>query len=375
MKHLNIVLFFCILAFTQALINSPQVLIQTLSEYFSITPQRAVLVMSLTTFPLGFFALIFGILLMRINSIFALRFAVVCVFLMQFLTIFALLFDLFWVILCFRFAQGLCFAVILTILWTFTQKRNATKMIGIYVALIIISGVSSRILSGFISANFGIEVVFVSFCLISVLLLFCAFALDKSFLDFSSLNNEKIILRANDVNAKNLILFLCVFLMYFSFSSIINSLSIRVRLAFGGNDFLAAISYIGYSLGIFISLFTPFLQKIFKGSVNAVICGFIAMILALFMLNSSSFIEFCFAVCLLCAGMFLITTHLSVLNSQNITFLKSGLYLCFYYTGGALGAYVGAFIVNDFGWHSLMQINYIVLILGFILALFLKFRN
>ncbi len=69
-----------------------------------------------------------------------------------------------------------------------------------------------------------------------------------------------------------------------------------------------------------------------------------------------------------CTGMFLVHTilsgYLNKLSKQNKA-LTNGIYLSFYYTGGAIGSFFPGIIYKLYGWDFFLLIMLIILLFAF----------
>jgi len=135
--------------------------------------------------------------------------------------------------------------------------------------------------------------------------------------------------------------------------------------------------YFGYIMGLLVSIFNQKILKFFNHEATATIIGVLIFILGTigFFINnhySQFFFMFVF-----CTGMFTVHTVLSgFVNkiSQQNKGLVNGLYLSFYYTGGALGSFVPGLIYTLWGWDIFLLVLIGILIIALILSWWLKNR-
>lgn len=160
--------------------------------------------------------------------------------------------------------------------------------------------------------------------------------------------------------------------MFFSFQAALN------MLPFHAKDIFPHISqneigclYLGYSIGIVVSLLAGFITKICGGKEKTIFLALnlFALGLCVFLIDSMMWVYV--GMFVMCFGSFIAHSVLNALNSSLSPHHKgvlSGLYLSFYYTGGALGSYLSSFIFEKCGWQIL--IIFLALLLSFTSIIF-----
>ena len=124
-------------------------------------------------------------------------------------------------------------------------------------------------------------------------------------------------------------------------------------------DFTISLVYSGYLIGVVVTLKAATLSQLFGSEIRVVQAG-----IALFALATAGFaltntlgsitLMFAFA-----AGMFMVhsilSSHLNHL-SQNHKGVVNGLYISFYYAGGAVGSWLPTIIYKYAGWNVLIGV-------------------
>lgn len=263
------------------------------------------------------------------------------------------------VLLALRLLQGLIVPALLTSLMTYLGASAApgqiARIMSLYIAASVFGGFAGRMVSGLISANFGWRW---SFLFLAGATALCALLLQRLRVDLPvqfqrprlsvmlEVLRERVFLR----------LYLVVFLAFGAFASLLNFLPFRlVELGTGLNETGIALMYSGYLMGVVTSLVSLRLADRIGGSVNAMLLGTLVFLSALlFFIGQAVWLMF-LGMFVLCAGMFLIHSLAPGLMNQNPGTNRgvvNGLYLAFYYAGGAAGSFLPGFLYHGLGWHA-----------------------
>ena len=160
-------------------------------------------------------------------------------------------------------------------------------------------------------------------------------------------------------------IYLTTFCVFVVFAAVLNLLPFELKL--NNPDFSETgigLMYLGYIMGVLVSLFNRKLLRSFTKESTLVIIGIV-----IFMIGTSGFafndyrIMFAFMF-VFCTGMFTVHTILSgFINklSKNNKALTNGLYLSFYYTGGAIGSFFPGILYQLYGWDIFLMSMLIVL--------------
>ncbi len=277
-----------------------------------------------------------------------------------------------------RICEGLIVPAILTSSMSILaniDKNNVQFNMSVYVASTVFGGLIGRVLSGFIASEFGWRAVFfsLSFALFISLLFIRNLKLDIS----SKMNKPKL----KDIlfilkDKRFALIYLTMFIIFFVFAGLLNLLPFRMKDLFPNmNESSIGLLYLGYGSGIIVALFSRKIILFFKSSISTVLAGgsFFTFITVFFISSNHSVIFF--LMFLLCVGMF--TVHTVASGMANSIFekqkgLTSGMYLSFYYIGGALGSALPTLIYKYYGWNTVIFI--FILCLLFIFALLYKNR-
>ena len=167
-----------------------------------------------------------------------------------------------------------------------------------------------------------------------------------------------------------------VALLFFVFSGMLNLLPFRLAELEGGySPFRAGAMYCGYLMGIITCLTSHRLSRRLGGPARTMALGGAVVIGAagLFALPAQ---EAVFAsVFVLCAGMFMAhSVAPGVLNCAEAEHkgLVNGLYISFYYSGGALGTYLPGLVLARFGFSAAAGVLAAAAVLGMLAALSLR---
>lgn len=250
------------------------------------------------------------------------------------------------------------------------DKANVKLNMSIYVASTVFGGLVGRVFSGYIATYFGWEMVFLSLSFASLFSLFLISRLDfdgEAHLTKATLKDIKEILK----DKRFAVIYMLMFTIFFVFAGILNILPFRIKeLDPSTTESQIGMLYLGYGVGIVVSLFIHKIIKVFKKEMRSVIFGIITFLIStLFFLISNSMVAF-LNVFLFCLGMFIIhTVSTRVANSLKDTqkALTSGMYLSFYYIGGAVGSVIPPILYQKFGW------DFTILFCGVLLLSILAF--
>ena len=125
--------------------------------------------------------------------------------------------------------------------------------------------------------------------------------------------------------------------------------------------------YFGYIMGVLVSLYNRKLLKIFSTESSLVMTGIIIFIIGTSGFAFNDYRLMFISMFIFCAGMFTIHTVLSgfinKLSKQNKA-LTNGLYLSFYYTGGAIGSFFPGILYKFYGWDIFLLSMIVVLLIA-----------
>ncbi len=235
------------------------------------------------------------------------------------------------------------------------DKNNTKVNMSIYVASTVFGGLVGRVFSGFIAEEFGWRMVFFLLSLAQLLVLF--------FIQKLQLKTETNLVKPTIKDISNIlkdkrfiVLYTLMFIVFFVFAGLLNILPFRVKeLIPETSETQIGLLYLGYGMGIVVSLSIHKIVNIFKKELRAIIFGITVFIISTLCFFSTNALLLFSAVFIFCVGMFTIhTLSTRIANSLRASqkALTSGMYLTFYYIGGAFGSIVPSIIYEKLGWNA-----------------------
>ena len=111
--------------------------------------------------------------------------------------------------------------------------------------------------------------------------------------------------------------------------------------------------YLGYSMGILVSLNSRRIIAKFGGEVKAIWAGITVFAAATVMFMIENYLLMFITMFIFCAGLFtahsILSGYVNKLASKNKA-IANGLYISFYYTGGTLGSVLPGVVFEHYGW-------------------------
>lgn len=276
--------------------------------------------------------------------------------------------------LFFRVCEALVVPAILTALMSILaniDKENIKFNMAIYVAATVFGGLIGRLFSGAIATTFSYEYVFYSLSFAIFISLY--FIKKLSYEGDATISKPKVKDITNILKDKRfVIVYLLMFCMFFVFAGVLNVLPFRVKdISSSINEFQISLLYLGYGMGIVVSLMSKKIVKLFKSELNTILVGMSIFISVCFFLNGENVIFLFVMLFIFCIGMFTVhTMSTGLANSMKLEqkSLTSGMYLTFYYLGGALGSYIPSIIYEKFGWDIMVYCFITILIFMFVIT-------
>ena len=144
----------------------------------------------------------------------------------------------------------------------------------------------------------------------------------------------------------------------FVFAAVGNLLAFRMAdLGKGQSEGLIGMMYLGYSIGLAVSLALPFLLRAFRKKTLLMLAGSATYVSSLILLLFPSAWALFACLCFMALGEFIIHSICpGLINSAALRFhscdrgMVNGLFLSCYYFGGVLGSYIPAVLYGAFGW-------------------------
>ena len=324
-------------------------------QEFQLTDFQAILFTTLMMAPLGVAPLFYGYLLESFSAKVMVRWAL---FLLGILEILFSLAGDYFTLLSIRAIQGLMIPAILTSIMSYisysSTQEKVQHAIAAYIAATILGGFLGRFLSGLFTDLFGWRFFF--FILGLLLLLNCYLLKDMvrdAKLNYArpKMNEVLDILRAKEF----FWLYTSIFCLFFVFAALMNFLPFELkRINSGVGETGIGILYLGYSMGILVSLNTRRIINYFGNESDAIGAGILVFGGGLLFFMIENYVVMFVTMFVFCAGLFtahsLLSGFVNKLASHNKA-IANGLYISFYYTGGTLGSVLPGLIFQKFGWH------------------------
>ncbi|MDY0180879.1 MFS transporter [Aliarcobacter skirrowii] len=361
----NLLIIIYGLIVTMSVMYATQPLQPLLATKFEVTITEASLFTAVILFFLAVAPIIYGYILEKVC---AKKMLINASIVLLITNIFLGLSNNYELFLFFRVCEALVIPAILTSLMSILaniDKDNIKFNMSIYVAGTVFGGLVGRVFSGFIATTFSYEYVFYSL----------SFAIFISILLIKKLNfnGEANIIKPKISDVVNIlkdrrfvIVYFVMFCIFFVFSGVLNVLPFRAKeLSSDFSEFQIALLYLGYGMGILVSLNSKKIVNFFKGEINTILYATIFFIFTISSLFIENILYLFLLLFLVCIGMFTahtVSTQLANSMQKSQKSLTSGMYLTFYYLGGATGSLVPSMIYKAFNW-NIMLIVFVILLL------------
>lgn len=321
---------------------------------FGLSNFQAILFTTLMMAPLGIAPLFYGYLLESFSARMMVRWAL---FLLGILEIFFAMAGDYVTLLTIRGIQGLMIPAILTSLMSYisytSPREKVQHAIAAYIAATILGGFLGRFFSGLFTDMFGWRFFFF---LLGLLLLLCCYLL-KSMVRDAKMHY----VRPKPAEIIDLLsekpffwLYISIFCLFFVFAALMNFLPFELkRIAPSFGETGIGVLYLGYAMGIVVSLNTGRIIRLFGNEVDAVGAGILVFAFATLCFMIESYIMMFITMFVFCAGLFTAHSLMSGLVNkfaQQNKAIANGLYISFYYTGGTLGSVLPGAVFQRYGW-------------------------
>ncbi len=370
-KELSIIIY--TITILLSVMYATQPLQPLLSIEFNISIVQASFFTAVIMLFLAIAPIMYGYLLEHINAKRVLTIASVILFLTNLILSFSTTYTLFLVA---RIIEAAVIPAILTACMSIlaSDKTNIKKNMSIYVAATVFGGLIGRVMSGFIATEFGWRMVFLS--LSFALLLGLYFIKQLSFEGEANINKPKLLDIINIFKDRRFaIIYFLMFTIFFVFAGILNVLPFRIKEQIPNiTETQIGLLYLGYGVGIIVSLSIHKIVAIFKKELRAIIFGIFVLIVSIVLFLSETPLVVFSVVFLLCLGMFIVhTVSTRIANSlqESQKSLTSGMYLTFYYLGGAVGSIIPSMVYANYGW----DMTIFMFIVGLLIILCVVFFN
>jgi YNFM family putative membrane transporter len=348
----------------------PQPLLPVLAEQFSVSRELAALLTTIVFVPLCLAPLVYGYLLESVSARKILRIALLLLGISSIAIGFV---DSYRWLLAWRLFQGLLIPALLTALMTYSSQSAAKgemqRVMAWYIGATIAGGFAGRALSGAIASLFHWRG---SFFALGVAILIAWFWLAKlpesgvmhmhrpRFGLVREILSNRIFLRT----------YLMIFCFFLAFAAVMNYLPFRLtELTADADELRIGLAYSGYLMGLLASLNAVTIQRWCGGVGRTMVLALTLYLLALVLLGVPSVALLLVTLFLFCGAMFLThATATGLLNrlADQHKGMVNGLYVAFYYGGGAIGSFLPGYIYRGFGWSGFIA-TLVVVVLGALL--------
>jgi YNFM family putative membrane transporter len=169
-------------------------------------------------------------------------------------------------------------------------------------------------------------------------------------------------------------LYLAIFCLFFVFAAVMNFLPFQLkRMSPASGEVSIGLLYLGYAMGIFVSLNSRVIIGLFRNEPDAIRAGILVFILGTATFMVEKYLIMFAGMFIFCTGLFmahsLLSGFVNKLAEENKA-IANGLYISFYYTGGTLGSVLPGVVFVLFGWR--MFLASLLLMLG--CSLYFVFR-
>lgn len=350
----------------------PQPLLPVLSEEFGVSREQAALLTTISFIPLSLAPLVYGYILESVAAKRILRMALLGLGLTS---LFLASVDSYALMLSGRLLQGLLIPALLTALMTYTSQSAATgevqRAMAWYIGATIAGGFAGRAFSGIIASLFHWRGSFIALGISLLLMWFWMVKLPE--LGTVRLQKPQIGL-LKEIWSKPL--FRCSYLMVFCFflvfAAIMNFLPFRLsELTDQADELRIGLAYAGYLMGLYASLNAVKIQGQLRGVERTMIIALSVYLGALVLLALPSIPLMLVVMFVFCGAMFLAhATATGFLNhlADEHKGMVNGLYVAFYYGGGAVGSFLPGFVYRGYGWAGFIALLSVFVVIALVLA-------
>lgn len=365
------IIVYCIII-VLSVMYATQPLQPLLAKEFNISITKASQFTAIIMLFLAISPIIYGYILEKVNAKKMLINSSIILFITNIFLGLSTTYELF---LLFRTIEALVVPAILTSLMSILaniDKENIKFNMSIYVASTVFGGLIGRVFSGFIATNFSYQFVFYS---LSIAILISIYFISKL-----SYEGEAKIIKPQLSHISEILkdkrfstVYILMFCVFFVFAGVLNILPFRVKeISSDVSEFQISLLYLGYGMGILVSLNSRKIIDFFKNEINTVLFGLILFLFITIFLVIKNILILFLLIFLFCLGMFTVhSVSTGLANSMKASqkSLTSGMYLTFYYLGGAFGSYIPSIIYEKFGWNSVIYMFCSILLLTMLLVI------
>ncbi|MBW2682633.1 MAG: MFS transporter [Deltaproteobacteria bacterium] len=337
---------------------------------FQLSNFQAILFTTLMMAPLGFAPLFYGYLLESFSAKVMVRWAL---FILGILELLFAIADNYLLLLAIRAVQGLMIPAILTSLMSYisytSSREKVQHAIASYIAATIVGGFLGRFLSAFFTDLFGWRFFFI---LLGFLLLLTSYFLRDMARDIKMKYAKPTFIEIVGLlrSREFFWLYSAIFCLFFVFAALMNFLPFELKqMNPASGESGIGLLYLGYSMGIFVSLNSRAIIRFFGNEPDAIRAGIGIFFLGTLVFMVENYAVMFVAMFIFCTGLFMAHSLLSgfanKLAEENKA-IANGFYISSYYTGGTLGSVLPGVVFFQFGW----QMFLLTLLMMLCMALF-----
>ena len=370
MRSMTIILIATVL--TISALYVPQPLLPVLAAQFAVSREMAALLTTIVFIPLSLAPLVYGYLLEAVPAKRILRIAMPLLGISSLVLGFV---DSYSWMLGWRLLQGLLIPALLTALMTYTSQSatqgDMQRAMAWYIGATIAGGFAGRALSGMIASLFHWRV---SFLVLGVSILIAWVWLAKLPETGAVRMQRPRLGLIKEILAKPVFrrAYLMIFCLFLAFAAIMNFLPFRLtELTAEADELRIGLAYSGYMMGLLASLNAVNLQRWCGGVERTMVIALVLYLAALVLLGVPSVTLLLATMFLFCGAMFLThATATGLLNrlAEGHKGMVNGLYVAFYYGGGALGSILPGYVYRGFGWVGFISVLVVVVVVALLLA-------
>ncbi|MCI7364862.1 MFS transporter [Campylobacter lanienae] len=376
MKRAEILLYYFCTGLTLCILYATQPIGPVFENELGISKTQATLFTTAIMMPLAFAGIFYGYLLEKIQI------KIILVLAFLFLGISEIVFSLthsYFLLLNIRGFQGLLIPAVLTGIMSYisqiSSKDSVANAIGVYIGVTIIGGFMGRALSGFFTDIFGWRVFFFIIGCVAILASILLLKFSQN-IKASYLKPHLIDIIHTLKTRHNLYIFLMIFGIFFTFQAMLNFIPFELaKISDNYSSSKAGMLYIGYLVGVLVAFNTKKIVAFLGSSIKSIIVGIIILIIAIQIFRIESFWLIFVAMVVFCLGNFIAHSIASGFINKMATSHKgisNGLYVSFYYFGGALGSFVPGFIYIPFGWGAMLSFISVVSFISLIFIMVIR---
>ncbi len=358
---------------TLSALYAPQPLLPTLADTFAVSRDAAALLVTLTFIPLALAPLGYGYLLQAVEPRRVLR---LCFALLGLSALVFAASSSFALLLAIRLFQGLLVPALLTSLMTYVSRRSPSgevqRQMAVYIAATILGGFLGRLVSGALASwtDWRVSFILLGACLLGLVLLLGRLPAAGGL----ELARPRPALIAEVLGRGFFLrLYLAVFCLFFVFAAVMNFIPFRLTdISDKANELRIGLMYSGYLMGVVTSLSATRLSRRFGGEWRILCAGYVLYLLACLLLLVPDVRVLFVNMFLFCGGMFLVHATASGWMNRFAGSHKgvvNGLYIAFYYGGGALGSSAPGPVYARLGWNGVVAVLVLTALVGLVLVL------